>query len=235
MNSLSLGLPRRAATLILASLLLASLSPRAEAKTAKMRDLADTVAAIPITTKFAAMLVAAPDLYTFLSSRGPFTLFVPTDSAFSKLPPGTIETLLRPENKVRLEDILLFHVVNGKRLTAKDLVPLKVVLSCQGAPLTFRTSHSGTQFVMKAKIVSTDIKCSNGIINEVDTVLMPPEALLPPIAPPPPPAPATNAAPVNPADDNAHSPEPADTNAPPSDTNAVIPVAPIAQPVVVPH
>ena len=212
--------PGRAATLILASLLLL-LAP-AQAKAPKMRDLADYVAANPIMTKFAAMLQAAPDLYTFLSSRGPFTVFVPTDSAFSKLPPGTIETLLRPENKDRLETIILFHVVNGKRLTSKDLLPLKTVLSCQGTQLPVRTSHSGTQFVMKSKIVSTDIKCSNGIINEIDTVLMPPESVLPPIAPPPPPAPATNAPPAA-ADDNAHSPVPVDTN-------AVIPVAPIAQP-----
>jgi uncharacterized surface protein with fasciclin (FAS1) repeats len=212
----------RAALLVLA--LLSFLLAPADAKAPKMRDLADTVAANPITTKFAAMLQAAPDLYTFLSSRGPFTVFVPTDSAFAKLPPGTLETLLRPENKDRLEDIILFHVVNGKRLTSKDILPLKTVLSCQGTPLPVRTSHSGTQFVMKSKITSTDIKCSNGIINEIDTVLMPPESALPPIAPPaPPPAPATNAPPTIP-DDNAHSP------VPPTDTNAVIPVAPIAAP-----
>lgn len=221
--------PRRVATLILVSLLFALPGTPIEAKTAKLRDLADTVAANPITTKFAAMLLAAPDLYTFLSSRGPFTLFVPTDSAFSKLPPGTLDTLLRPENKIRLEDIILFHVVNGKRLASKDLLLLKSVVSCQGSPLAIRTSHSGTQFVEKSKITSTDIKCSNGIINEVDTVLMPPESVLPPIAAPPPPAPETNAAPENPADDNAHSPVPADTTAP-ADTNAVIPVAPVAQP-----
>ena len=195
-----------------ALLLLGFLSAPALAKPAKIRDLADTVAANPILTKFAAM-VRASDLGTFLSSRGPFTLFVPTDSAFSKLPPGMFEVLLRPENKVRLQDILLFHVVNGKRLTAKDLLPLKTVLSCQGAPLTFRTSHAGTQFVMKAKIVHADIRCQNGILSEIDTVLMPPEASLPPIAAPPP---QTNAPPANAS---------SDTNAAPG-----IPVAPIAAP-----
>jgi uncharacterized surface protein with fasciclin (FAS1) repeats len=217
---------------LLPALLLGLLGAPAEAKPAKMRDLADTVAANPILTKFAAM-VQASDLGTFLSSRGPFTLFAPTDSAFSKLPPGMLDTLLRPENKVRLQDILLFHVVNGKRLTAKDLLPLKSVLSCEGDPLPIRTSHSGTQFVMKAKIVSADIRCQNGILNEIDTVLMPPEASLPPIAappPPPPPAPATNAPPVNPsAATNAAS---ADTNDAPTDTHAppIIPVAPVAAP-----
>ena len=206
MKSLCPASPHRAVALVLASLLLAVLSTQAEAKAAKMRDIADTVAANPIMTKFAAMLQAAPDIYTLLSSRGPFTLFVPTDSAFSKLPPGTFETLLQPENKIRLEDIILFHVVNGKRLTNKDLLVLKSVLSCLGPELPIKTSHSGTQYVMKSKIISTGMRCSNGIVNEIDTVLMPPESALPPLAaPPPPPAPVTNAPPAN-ADDNAHFP-----------------------------
>jgi len=213
----------------LLALLFVLLSPPAWAGTAKIRDIDDTVAANPIMTKFAA-IIQASDLGTFLSSRGPFTLFVPTDAAFAKLPPETVDTLLRPENKVRLQDILLFHLVNGKRLTSKDLLPLKTVLSCEGNPLTFRITHSGVQLVQKAKIVHADIRCKNGIINEVDTVLMPPEASLPPVAPPPPPpppAPATNAP-------SAQS-SPA-TNAAPADTNAapVIPVAPIAAPGAVP-
>jgi uncharacterized surface protein with fasciclin (FAS1) repeats len=206
--------------------LFALLNLHVEAKPAKIRDLADTVASNVILTKFATMIQAS-ELGTLLSSRGPFTLFVPTDSAFAKLPPGMLDTLLRPENKERLQDIVLFHVVNNKRLTAKDLVPLKTVLSCAGdpaLPLALKTTHSGAQFVMKAKIVHADIKCANGILNEIDTVLMPPETALPPIAaPPPPPAPATNAAPDNPADA---------TNAAPTDTNGapVIPVAPVAAP-----
>jgi uncharacterized surface protein with fasciclin (FAS1) repeats len=206
-------------TWLLPVLFLGFLWAHAAAKPPKIRDIADTIAANPILTQFSSM-IAASDLGTFLSSRGPFTIFAPTDSAFSKLPPGTLETLLRPENKVRLQDILLFHVVNSKRLTAKDLIPLKQILSCQGTLLPLRTSHSGTQYVMKSKIVSADIRCANGIINEIDTVLMPPESALPPIAPPPPLAPATNTATVA---------VPADTNAAPTDTSA-IPVAPVAAP-----
>lgn len=205
---------------LLPALLLGFVFAPVLAKSAKVRDLADTVAVNVITTKFSLMIQAAPDLMTLLSSRGPFTLFVPTDSAFSKLPPGTLETLLRPENKVRLEDILLFHVVNGKRLTAKDMVPLKEVLSCLGNPLPLRASKSGTQYVLKAKITHADIKCANGNICQIDALLMPPESALPPIAAPPPPTPAATA----PA---------ADTNAPPVATNSaatVIPVAPIAAP-----
>jgi uncharacterized surface protein with fasciclin (FAS1) repeats len=190
----------------------------AEARAPKLRDLADTVAANPIMTKFSA-IIQASDLGTFLSSRGPFTLFVPTDAAFAKLPPGMLDTLLRPENKVRLQDILLFHVVNGKRLNAKDLLLLKTLLSCEGNPLPLKTTHSGVQVVLKAKIVHADIRCQNGVIHEIDTVLVPPEASLPPVASPPPPAPATNA----PA---------AATNAASADTNVapIIPVAPIAAP-----
>ncbi len=216
---------------LLPALLLGFMGAPAAAKPAKVRDLADTVAANPILTKFAAMIQAS-DLGTFLSSRGPFTLFAPTDSAFAKLPPGMLDTLLRPENKVRLQDILLFHVVNGKRLSAKDLLPLKTVLSCEGTPLPLKTTRSGAQLVFKAKIVSADIKCQNGIINEIDTVLMPPEAALPPIAPPPPPAP-----PPAPATNAPQADPPADTNASPAETNAapVIPVAPVAAPEASPH
>ncbi len=211
----------------MAALLLGFLALPAAAKPPKLRDISDTVATNPILTKFNAM-VQASDLATFLSSRGPFTVFAPTDSAFSKLAPGVLDTLLRPENKVRLQDILLFHVVNGKRLTAKDLLPLKTVLSCQGAPLPLRTSHSGAQFVMKSKIVHGDIKCQNGIINEIDTVLLPPEASLPPVASPPPPAAATNAPTVTPVPT---------TNAASADTKAAsdIPVAPIAAPEATAH
>src|SRR5271163_1180571 len=102
--------------------LLSLVAPHAEAKAPKIRDIYDTVTANPILTQFALMMKGS-DLGTFLSSRGPFTVFAPTDAAFSKLPPGTLAQLLLPENKVRLQDILLFHVMNGKRLTAKDLLP----------------------------------------------------------------------------------------------------------------
>lgn len=216
----------------------------ASAKPPKIRDLADMIAANPILTKFA-LMVQASDMGTFLSSRGPFTVFAPTDSAFSRLPPGVLDALLQPQNKERLQDIVLFHIVNGKRITSKDLLLLKTVVPCQGPPLAVRTSRTGTQFVMKSKITHSEIKCANGLINEIDTMLMPPETALPPLAgpPPPSPAPATNAAPVNvpavtntppdstmapPADMNAvpAAPQPP-ANAAPIDTNS-IPVAPIA-------
>ncbi len=201
---------------LLLALLLGVLSHSVEAKekAPKMMDIADTIAANRITTKFATMLQAS-EMATFLSSKGPFTVFLPTDSAFSKLPPGVLDALLRPENKERLQDILLFHVVNGKRLNAKDLLPITSLLSCQGSPIAIHTTKAGTQMVMKAKIIHADIRCMNGVIHEIDAVLMPPEKSLPPlVTTPPPPPPATNA--------------PAAT--PPTDTNAA-PTMPPSSPV----
>ncbi|MCE0497742.1 MAG: fasciclin domain-containing protein [Methylacidiphilales bacterium] len=191
------------------------LNERIEAKPAKQHDIVDTVSANPILTKFAAMIQAS-DMATFLSSRGPFTLFVPTDAAFDRLPPEQIDALLQPQNKERLQHILLFHLVNGKRLYAKDLLTMHALLSCEGTPLSIRTSRSGTQMVLKAKIVHADIRCLNGVIHEIDTLLMPPEASLPPLLPPP----ATNAPPAN-----ANAPS-SDTNAPPVGTNTPSPVTP---------
>ncbi len=219
---------------LLAALLLVLLCtplPAKSPKPPKQHDLYDVVAANPILTSFAS-LIQASDLGTFLSSRGPFTVFAPTDSAFAKLPPGTLDTLLRPENKDRLQHIVLFHVINNRRLTAKDLKLLKAFFSCEGNPLLFRTLRAGTQMVMKAKIVNADIRCSNGVLHEVDTVLMPPEGALPSIAPPP----APNVTPITTApaaDSNAPA---VSTSAAPSATNADTPVAPRALPVdVSPH
>jgi uncharacterized surface protein with fasciclin (FAS1) repeats len=153
----------------------------AKTKGPKGHDVTDTIYANPIETSFAQLLQAAPDVYTFLSSRGPFTVFVPNDSAFTKLPPGVFTALLQPQNKERLQDILYFHIINGKRLTMKELVPLRAMFSCQGIPLTFKTTHTGVSLVLNARIAHADIKCANGNINEIDTVLMPPETALPPL------------------------------------------------------
>jgi len=177
----------------------------AKPKAPKALDIADSIATNRITTQFAAMLQSS-EMATFLSSRGPFTVFLPTDSAFSRLPPGTLDALLQPQNKERLQNILLFHVVNGKAWTSKDLQTATTLLSCEGnppSPLTIHKTKSGTQLVNKAKIIHADIKCLNGVIHEIDTVLMPPEKSLPPWAPPPV-APVTNApAAMPPADTNA--------------------------------
>ena len=151
----------------------------AKAKKPRGHDITDTIYANPILTSFAKMLQASPDIYTFLSSKGPFTVFVPTDSAFAKLKPGELDSLLRPENADRRNAILLFHVINGKQITMKDLTSLHAMFSCQGNPLTFKLTHTGVFLVQKNKVTHADIHCANGNINEIDTVLMPPELALP--------------------------------------------------------
>jgi len=228
--------------LLLLAMLLIVPGPRVEAKTAKMLDLADTMANNRILTKLAGMIQGS-DLAAFLSSKGPFTFFAPTDAAFAKLSPDTLDLLLQPQNKERLQHILLFHVVNGQKLMAKDLTPLPSLLSCEGNPLALRTSKLGTQFVLKAKIIHADIRCANGVIHEIDTVLMPPESSLPPLSRTPPPAPTPTPAPATntPPAVNAPVRPSTDTNvasmAPPTETNAdpAIPVAPSAASETSPH
>jgi uncharacterized surface protein with fasciclin (FAS1) repeats len=188
-------------------------------KKPKTLDIADSIAVNRITTQFAAMLQTS-EMATFLSSRGPFTVFLPTDSAFSKLPASELQALLRPENKERLQDIVLFHVVSGKAWSAKDLLTQTSLPSCEGtpsSPLSIHKTKSGTQLVQKAKIIHADIRCLNGTIHEIDTVLMPPEKSMPPLVTIPVPVPASTNAPSAVA--------PTDTNAAP-----VAPVAPTAPP-----
>jgi uncharacterized surface protein with fasciclin (FAS1) repeats len=189
----------------------------AHAAKAKALDLTDTVFANRIMTKFA-LALRNSDLASFYSSRGPFTLFVPTDSAFSKIPPDQFNALMRPENKPLLQRIILFHLVNGNRFSAKDLQKQKSLVSCEGTTLAVRTSKSGAQFIQKSKILRADIRCANGIIHEVDTVLIPPGLVLP--TPGAPPAPADASATNAPAD-STNAPAAGDTNAAPvAATNA---------------
>ncbi len=176
----------------------------------RIADLADTIDGNVILSKFA-KLVAASDMGTFYSSRGPFTLFAPTNSAFSKLPPGMFDDLLRPENKAQLQRIVLFHLVNGQAWTAKDLRMQKSLVSCEGTPLEVKTTKAGTLFIHKAKVLRSDEHCANGMLDEVDSLLMPPQLVLQ--AGPPADA-ATNAAPAT------NAPAPTDTAPSSAETNA---------------
>jgi uncharacterized surface protein with fasciclin (FAS1) repeats len=202
---------------------------QAKAKKAKTLDLTDTVLTNRILTKFA-ILLRTSQLGSFLSSRGPFTLFAPTDSAFSKLPPGAMDALLRPENLEALQRIVLFHMVNGQSLDVKNLATKKSLLSCEGNPLSLRLSHSGAQFVVKSKILRADIHCANGLMHQIDTVLIPPGISLAALAaaPPAPPAPPSTDTSTNAAPAGALTPSAADSNA----TNPVVPpVAPADVPI----
>jgi uncharacterized surface protein with fasciclin (FAS1) repeats len=117
--------------------------------------------------------VKAADLVETLSGEGPFTVFAPTDEAFGKLPKGTVEELVKPENKAKLTGILTYHVVPGKVMAA-DVVKLKNAKTAQGQRVRIRVKD-GKVMVNNANVVKTDIACKNGVIHVIDAVILPPE------------------------------------------------------------
>jgi uncharacterized surface protein with fasciclin (FAS1) repeats len=140
------------------------------AEAADQKDIVDTaVGAGSFNTLVAA--VKAAGLVDTLKGTGPFTVFAPTDAAFAKLPAGTLDDLLKPENKEKLKGILTYHVVSGKVMAA-DVVKLKNAKTVQGQDLTIKVSGD-TVTVDNAKVAKTDIGCSNGVIHVIDTVVLP--------------------------------------------------------------
>ena len=138
---------------------------------ASEKDIVDTaVSAKSFNTLVAAAKAAG--LVDTLKSDGPLTVFAPTDKAFAKLPDGTIESLLKPENKAKLAAILKYHVVAGK-VHAADVVKLKQAKTVEGSSVKIKVKE-GTVKLNNAKVVKTDIECSNGVIHVIDTVLLPP-------------------------------------------------------------
>ncbi len=133
------------------------------------KDIVDTAVAAGSFKTLAAALQAA-DLVDALKGPGPFTVFAPTDEAFAKLPAGTVEDLLKPENKAKLQAILTYHVVPGKVMAA-DVLKLTSAKTLQGQSLTVSTK-SGVS-VDNASVIQTDIACSNGVIHVIDTVVLP--------------------------------------------------------------
>ena len=135
-----------------------------------MHDIVDTaVAAGSFTTLVAA--VTAADLGATLKGAGPFTVFAPSDDAFAKLPPGTVESLVQPENKAKLISILTLHVMSGKVMAA-DVAGQKLTpASVQGELLHVDGTDGVT--VNGATVISPDIECTNGVIHVIDTVMMP--------------------------------------------------------------
>ncbi len=134
------------------------------------KDIVDTaVGAGSFKTLVAA--VQAADLVETLKGKGPFTVFAPTDEAFAKLPQGTVESLLKPENKQKLVAILTYHVVPGKVL-AKDVVKLTEAKTVQGSAVKIAV-NKGKVSVDGANVVNTDIETSNGVIHVIDAVILP--------------------------------------------------------------
>ena len=115
--------------------------------------------------------VKAAGLVDTLKGEGPFTVFAPTDEAFAKLPDGTVEMLLKPENKEKLVAVLTYHVVPGN-VKAADVLKLDSASTVQGGSLMIKTTD-GNVMIDNAKVVMADVEASNGTIHVIDTVLLP--------------------------------------------------------------
>lgn len=115
--------------------------------------------------------VQAAGLVETLKGPGPFTVFAPTDEAFAKLPPGTLESLIA--NPEQLKKVLTYHVVAGK-VMASDVVKLKEARTVQGSSARIKVS-GGQVMIDNARVVKTDIACDNGVIHVIDTVILPKE------------------------------------------------------------
>ena len=136
----------------------------------KQSDIVDTAVAAGSFTTLAAALQAA-DLVDTLKGEGPFTVFAPTDEAFARLPAGTVESLLKPENKAQLVAVLTYHVVPGK-VKAADVVKLTSAKTVNGQSVTI-TVTDGAVSVDGAKVTATDIAASNGVSHVIDSVILP--------------------------------------------------------------
>lgn len=136
---------------------------------ASAADIVDTAVAAKFNTLVAA--VKAADLVSTLKGPGPFTVFAPTDEAFAKLPAGTVEELLKPENKKKLQSILTYHVVPGK-VMSKQVVKMKSATTVQGGTVAISTMGGGVM-INNARVTKADIETSNGVIHVVDTVILP--------------------------------------------------------------
>jgi uncharacterized surface protein with fasciclin (FAS1) repeats len=155
----------RTSALALVAMLALSVPSRAADK-----DIVDTAVAAGSFKTLAAALKAA-GLVDTLKGEGPFTVFAPTDEAFAKLPAGTVENLLKPENKAKLTAILTYHVVPGTVMAA-DVMKLKTAKTVQGGSLKIAAAN-GKDMIDKATVTKADIAASNGVIHVIDTVLMP--------------------------------------------------------------
>ena len=136
-------------------------------------DIVDTAVAAGSFKTLAAALTAA-GLVDTLKGPGPFTVFAPTDEAFAKLPAGTLDSLLKPENKEKLKEILLIHVVPGS-VYAADVVKLKEAKTAGGKTVSISTTDGVKVGTAKgtSKVTATDIKAKNGVIHVIDAVILP--------------------------------------------------------------
>ena len=148
---------------------MAMAGPSAQSMASK--DIVDTAVANGSFKTLATALEAA-GLVDTLKGKGPFTVFAPTDAAFAKLPAGTVETLLKPENKEKLRQILTYHVVAGK-VGLSEVLKMTAAKAVSGGSVRIAVKGSDVM-VNDAKVVTPDVTASNGVIHVIDSVLMPP-------------------------------------------------------------
>ena len=134
------------------------------------KDVVDTAVANGSFTTLATALKAA-GLVDTLKGKGPFTVFAPTDAAFAKLPAGTVESLLKPENRDQLRRILTYHVVAGA-VGSKQVATMTTATAVSGDPIRIKAGDGGVM-INNAKVVTADVAASNGVIHVIDTVIMP--------------------------------------------------------------
>jgi len=137
------------------------------------KDIVDTAVGAGQFETLATALGAA-GLVDTLKGKGPFTVFAPTDEAFAKLPAGTVENLLKPENKDQLTAILTYHVVPGNVMAA-DVVKLSDAETVNGKKINIK-AEGDTVMINGAKVVSADVAASNGVIHVIDSVILPPKS-----------------------------------------------------------
>jgi uncharacterized surface protein with fasciclin (FAS1) repeats len=142
----------------------------ANAPVGAAKDIVDTAASAGSFNTLVAAVKAA-GLVDTLKGDGPFTVFAPTDDAFAKLPAGTVENLLKPENRDQLVKILTYHVVAGN-VMAKDVVKLKEAKTVEGGNVQIHVMGKKVR-INDSNVVKTDIAATNGVIHVIDTVLMP--------------------------------------------------------------
>ncbi len=148
----------------------ASIAAMAGEEKAEKMDIVDTAVAAGQFNTLAAALDAA-DLIPTLKGEGPFTVFAPTDEAFAKLPEGTVESLLKPENRDQLIAILTYHVVPGEVMAA-DVVNLSEATTVNGSDIAIKVMD-GNVLINDATVVAADVSTTNGVIHVIDTVILP--------------------------------------------------------------
>jgi uncharacterized surface protein with fasciclin (FAS1) repeats len=174
MRSKVIGFESRAATVlgvVVAMAVLVAVTLSSTFSRASNQDIVDTAVTAGQFNTLAAALKAS-GLVDTLKGSGPFTVFAPTDAAFAKLPAGTLENLLKPENKAKLVAILTYHVLPGD-VTAAQVATLTQAKTVNGAILKL-SAHDGKLMVNNADVVKADVEASNGVIHVIDAVLLPP-------------------------------------------------------------